>query len=64
MNRIVLILIAGVAIGIGIARLMIADPKEKTSENGEHVKVLASDDVKETLDGKDATVTMVEERFE
>jgi quercetin dioxygenase-like cupin family protein len=64
MNRIALILIVGVAIGIGIATLTLADPKENASENGEHVKVLASYDVKEKLDGKDATVTMVEVTFE
>jgi quercetin dioxygenase-like cupin family protein len=64
MNRIALIFIVGVAIGIGIARLTFADPKEKASEKGEHVKVLASYDVKEKLDGKDAAVTMVEVAFE
>ena len=63
MNRIALILIVGIAIGIGIASLTLAHAKEKASENGEHVKVLASYDVKEKLDGKDATVTMVEVTF-
>ena len=63
MNRIALILIVGVAIGIGISRLTLAHAKENTSENGEHVKVLASYDLKEKLDGKDATVTIVEVSF-
>jgi quercetin dioxygenase-like cupin family protein len=57
MKRIALILIVGVAIGVGgltLARL---------EENGEHVKVLATYDVKEKLDGKDAAVTMVEVSF-
>ena len=62
MKRIALIFIVGVA--IGIARLTLAQPAEKASENGEHIKVLASYDVKEKLDGKDATVTMVEVTFE
>jgi quercetin dioxygenase-like cupin family protein len=63
MNRIPLIFIVGVAIGIGIASLTLAHAKEDASENGEHVKVLASYDVKEKIDGKDATVTMVEVSF-
>jgi quercetin dioxygenase-like cupin family protein len=57
MKRIALILIVGVAIGVGgltLARL---------EENGEHVKVLATYDVKEKVDGKDAAVTMVEVSF-
>lgn len=58
MNRIAWIFIVGVA--IGIASLTFANPEEKASESGEQVKVLASYDVKEKLDGKDATVTMVE----
>jgi quercetin dioxygenase-like cupin family protein len=58
MKRIALILIiVGVAIGIGCATLA------RSEENGEHVKVLASYDVKEKLDGKDAAVTMVEVSF-
>ena len=63
MKRIALILvvIAGVAIGIG--RLTLAHLDEKGAANGEQVKVLASYDVKEKLDGKDATVTMVEVTF-
>ena len=58
MRRISLILIVGVAIGIG--GLTLARPEE----NGEHVKVLATYDVKEKLDGKDAAVTMVEVTFD
>jgi len=61
MKRIALIGIVGVA--IGIARLTLADPEEKDSSNREKVKVLASYDVKEKLDGKEATVTMVEVTF-
>ena len=64
MKRVALVFIVGVAIGIGIATLTLAHAKENASENGEHVKVLASYDVKEKLDGKDATVTMVEVTFE
>ena len=62
MKRVALIVILGV--GIGIARLTLAHPEQKDSATGEHVKVLASYDVKEQLDGKDATVTMVEVTFE
>jgi len=51
MKRLALIVI--IAVGIGIARLTLAHSDEKTPENGEHVKVLASYDVKEQLDGKD-----------
>ena len=58
MNRIALIFIVGV--GIGIAGLTLAHQQENASASGEHAKVLASYDVKEKLDGKDATVTMVE----
>ncbi len=61
MKRIALILIVGV--GIGIAGLTLAHSDEKASGSGEQVKVLASYDVKEKLDGKDATVTMVEVTF-
>ena len=61
MNRIALMFI--VCAAAGIARLTFARPEEKASENGEHVKVLASYDVKEKLDGKDAAVTMVEVSF-
>jgi quercetin dioxygenase-like cupin family protein len=63
MNRIAMIFIVGGAIGFGIARLTLAHPKENASEKGEQVKVLASYDVKEKFDGKDATVTMVEVSF-
>src|SRR3954464_14476767 len=61
MKRIALIFIVGAA--VGIAGLALAQPKEKAAENSEKVKVLASYDVKEKLDGKDATVTMVEVTF-
>jgi quercetin dioxygenase-like cupin family protein len=62
MKRVALVVVIGVAIGIG--RLTVAHSEGKDSENGEHVKVLASYDVKEKLDGKEATVTMVEVTFE
>src|SRR5215471_18301864 len=61
MRRSALMLIVGVA--IGIAGRTLAHPHENASGNGEKVKVLASYDVKEKLDGKDATVTMVEVTF-
>src|SRR5436305_14047219 len=61
MKRIALIVIAGIA--IGIAGLTLAHSDEKASGSGEHVKVLASYEVKEKLDGKDAAVTMVEVTF-
>ena len=61
MKRIALVFIVGIA--VGIAGLALAHPKENASENGEQVKVLASYDVKEKLDGEDATVTMVEVTF-
>jgi quercetin dioxygenase-like cupin family protein len=53
MKRSALMLIVPVALGIG--GLTLARPEE----SGEHVKVLASYDVKEKLDGNDAAVTMV-----
>jgi quercetin dioxygenase-like cupin family protein len=62
MKRVALVFIVGAA--IGIAGLTLAQAKEKASKHGEQVKVLASYDVKEKLDGKDATVTMVEVTFE
>jgi quercetin dioxygenase-like cupin family protein len=61
MKRIALFVIVGVA--IGIAGLAIAHSEDNASGKGEQVKVLASYDVKEKLDGKDATVTMVEVTF-
>src|SRR5215470_3563970 len=57
MKRSVLILIVGAA--IGIASMALA----QHSESGEKVKILATYDVKEKIDGKDATVTMVEVSF-
>jgi quercetin dioxygenase-like cupin family protein len=61
MRRSALILIVGVV--TGIAGVTLAHPQEHASGKGEQVKVLASYDVKEKLDGKDATVTMVEVTF-
>ena len=61
MIRSALFLIVGV--GIGIIALTLAHSDDKASGSGEQVKVLASYDVKEKLDGKDATVTMVEVTF-
>jgi quercetin dioxygenase-like cupin family protein len=57
MKRVALILIAGAAIGIGGLTLA------RSEESGEHAKVIASYDVKEKLDGKEAAVTMVEVSF-
>jgi len=61
MIRSALFLIVGV--GIGIAGLTLAYSGENASGSGEQVKILASYDVKEKLDFKDATVTMVEVTF-
>src|SRR5262245_3195438 len=61
MKRIALVFIVGIA--IGMAGLALAHPEDNASGNGERVKVLASYDVKEKLDAKDATVTMVEVTF-
>src|SRR5262245_50175533 len=61
MTRSALMLIVGVA--IGIVGLSLAHSEDNAPENGEQVKVLASYDVKEKLDGKDAAVTMVEVTF-
>ena len=58
MNRITLVILGGVT--IGIAGLTFAHTDEKAAESGEHAKVLATYDVKEKVEGKDATVTMVE----
>jgi len=60
MKRVTLIVIVGVA--IGVAGLSLA--QQHASGSGEHVKILASYDVKEKLDGEDAKVTMVEVTFE
>ena len=59
MKRSALILIVGFA----IAGLTLAHSDEKAQGSGEQVKVLASYDVKEKLDGQDAAVTMVEVTF-
>jgi len=61
MRQIAMILIVGIA--VGFAGLTLAQQHEKASASGEQVKVLASYEVKEKLDGKDATVTMVEVTF-
>jgi quercetin dioxygenase-like cupin family protein len=61
MTRIALILVVGVAIGIG--GLALAQPDAHPKEHGEQVKVLATYDLKEKLDRKDAAVTMVEVTF-
>ena len=62
MTRIASILFVVVAIGIG--GLVLAQPPDAHSKaNGEVVKVLATYDLKEKLDGKDAAVTMVEVTF-
>ena len=63
MKRIALILIAIITVAIGIGRLAPARADEKHAASGEQVKVLATYDVKEKVDGKDATVTVVEVTF-
>lgn len=62
MKRLALIFILGAAMGAG--ELALAHPEKNASGNGEHVKVLASYDVKEKLDGKEAAVAMVEVTFD
>lgn len=61
MKRIALILTIVSTIGIG--GLLLAQPKDNAHGDGEQVKVLATYDVKEKLDGKEAAVTMVEVTF-
>jgi quercetin dioxygenase-like cupin family protein len=61
MRRIGLTLMIGVAIGIGGMALAQHDAHPK--ENGEHVKVLATYDLKKKVDGKEGAVTMVEVSF-
>jgi len=61
MTRIAWILIVGVAIGIG--GLALAQPDAHPKANGERVKVVATYDLKEKFDGKDAAVTIVEVTF-
>src|SRR5262245_28104726 len=61
MKRIAVAFIAGIA--TGIAGLALAHGEDHAKGHGEQVKVLASYDVKEKLDGQDATVTMVEVSF-
>jgi quercetin dioxygenase-like cupin family protein len=61
MTRIAWILIVGVAIGIG--GLALAQPDAHPKANGERVKVVATYDLKEKLDGKDAALTIVEVTF-
>src|SRR5262245_4323910 len=57
MARIALIFVAGIATGIG------GLAATRPAGTGEEVKVIASYDLKEKVDGKDATVTMVEVTF-
>jgi quercetin dioxygenase-like cupin family protein len=52
-----------VSSAVGIAGLALAQPEEHAAGSGEQVKVLATYDVKEKLDGEDAAVTMVEVSF-
>ncbi len=54
MTRIAWALFVGVALGIG------GQTRTHPEGTGEHAKVIASYDLKQQLDGKDATVTMVE----
>jgi quercetin dioxygenase-like cupin family protein len=61
MTRIALILIVGVAIGIG--GLALAQHDAHPKENGEQVKVVATYDLNAKLAEKDAAVTMVEVTF-
>jgi hypothetical protein len=61
MTRIAWILVVGVAVGIG--GLALAQPDAHPKENGEHVKVLATYDLKKKVDGKEGAVTMVEVSF-
>jgi quercetin dioxygenase-like cupin family protein len=61
MLRTVLIFVVGIAMGIG--GLALARPDAHPKASGEPVKVIASYDLKEKLDGKDSAVTMVEVTF-
>jgi quercetin dioxygenase-like cupin family protein len=63
MKRIALSLIVIVGVAIGIGRMTLAQADETKAASGEQVKVLATYDVKEKIDGKDATVTLVEVSF-
>src|SRR4051812_30118102 len=61
MKRVALVFTIGIV--VGVAGLSLAHLDAKEAGNGEKVKVLASYDVKEKIDGKDATATMVEVTF-
>ena len=61
MIRSALILIVGIAIGSG--GLALAQPDTHPKENGEQVKAIATYDLEEKRDGKDAAVTIVEVTF-
>jgi len=61
MTRIALILILSVAIGIG--GLALAQPNAHSKGDCEQVKVVATYDLKEKRDGKDAAVAIVEVTF-
>src|SRR5690349_14986882 len=56
MNRSLIVLVIGVALGAG--GMTFANAKHH--EDGESVKVISARDIKEKLDGKDATATVVE----
>jgi quercetin dioxygenase-like cupin family protein len=58
MNRCLLALTIGIAIGVGG---MVAANQH---EDGESVKIIAASDIKEKLDGKDAKVSVVEVTIE
>jgi quercetin dioxygenase-like cupin family protein len=61
MTRIALILIVGVVIGLG--GLALAQPGAHPKADGEQVKVVATYDLKDKRDAKDAAVTIVEVTF-
>lgn len=61
MTRSALVLIAGVAIGMG--GLALAKPSAHPAGSGEEVNVLNTYDLEGKIEGKDAAVTMVEVAF-
>jgi quercetin dioxygenase-like cupin family protein len=58
MSRTVLLLAAGIAVGVGAVNA------SHHHKDGEQVKVLSITDIKEKLDGKEATATVVEVTIE
>lgn len=58
MARIALVFVVGLAVGI------VGATAAHSEKSGEQVKVIANYDLKEKVDGKDATVTMVEVTFD